>query len=122
MHAALSELYENHKVTYLEMSPHIHKAYSYITFSNTLDNKGKRLTGLKFVLLVGSSFLNTGTISESFRVSGNLFSSKALLINFVSSLKQNSEFFNMSTGISPAVALSEGRFFTTFFTVSSETE
>ena len=27
----------------------------------------------------------------------------------------------MSTGISPAVALSEGKFFTTFFTVSSET-
>ena len=28
----------------------------------------------------------------------------------------------MSTGILPAVALTEGRFFTTFFTVSSETE
>ena len=84
------------------------------------DNIGKRLTGLKFVLLVGSSFLNAGTLSESFRVSGNLFSVKALLIHFVNSLKQNSEFFNMSTGISPAVALSEGRFFTTFFTVSSE--
>ena len=25
VHAVLSELYENHKVTYLEMSPHIHK-------------------------------------------------------------------------------------------------
>ena len=87
-------------------------------FSNTLDSKGKTLTGLKFVLSVGSSFLNTGTISESFRVSGKLFSLKALLIHFVSSLKQNSEFFNMSTGI----ALSEGRFFTIFFTVFSETD
>ena len=25
VHAALIELYENHEVTYLEMSPHIHK-------------------------------------------------------------------------------------------------
>ena len=40
--------------------------------------------------------MNTGTISESFRASGNLLSLKALLIHFVSSLKQNSEFFNMS--------------------------
>ena len=79
-------------------------------FSNTLDNKGKRLTGLKFILSVGSSFLNTSTIMESFRVSGNLFPLKALLIYFVSSLKQNSKFFNMSTGISPTVALSERRF------------
>ena len=91
-------------------------------FMYTLDNIGKRLTGLKFVLLVGSSFLNAGTLSESFRVSGNLFSVKALLIHFVNSLKQNSEFFNMSTGISPAVALSKGRFFKTFFTVSSKTD
>ena len=87
-----------------------------------IPNKGKTLTGLKFVLLVGSSLLKTSTISESFRVSGNLFSLKGLLIHFVSSLKQNSEFFNMSTGISPVVALSKGRFFTTFFTVSSKTD
>ena len=89
---------------------------------NTSDSKGKRLTGLKFVLSVGSSFFSTGTISKSFKVSGNLFSLKALLIHFDSSLKQNSEFLNMSTGISPAVALSEGEVFTTFFTVFSETD
>ena len=40
----------------------------------------------------------------------NLFSLKALLIHLVSSLKQNSEFFNMSTGISAPDAFSEGRF------------
>ena len=54
--------------------------------------------------------MNIGTIVESFRVSENVFSLKALLTNFVSSLKQNSEFFNMSTGISAAVALPEGKF------------
>ena len=43
-------------------------------FSNALDNKGKRLTALKFVLSVGARFLNTGTVVESFRVSRNLFS------------------------------------------------
>ena len=50
-----------------------------------------------------------------------LISLKALLIHFVNSLKQNSEFFNMSTGVFSAVA-SEGNFFTTFFTVFSETD
>ena len=93
---------------------------TYIIFSNTLDNKGKRLTGLKFVFSVGSGFLNTCAIAKSFRISKNLFSLKGLLTHFVSSLKQNSEFFNMSTGIYLAVALSEGKLFTTFFTVSSE--
>ena len=44
------------------------------------------------------------------------------MIHLVSSLKQNSEFFNMSTGISAAVALSEGKFYKTFPTVSSETD
>ena len=58
-------------------------------FSNALDNKGKRLTALKFVFSVGARFLNTGTVVESFRVSRNLFSLKALLIRFVSLLKQN---------------------------------
>ena len=58
-------------------------------FSNTLDNKDKRLTALKLVFSVGAWFLNTGTIAESFLVSGNLFSLKALLIRFVSLLKQN---------------------------------
>ena len=81
MHAALSELYENHKVTYLEMSPHIHNVDHTYLFSNTLDNKSKTLTSLKMFLSVGSSFLNTGTKSESFRVSGNLFLLKALLIH-----------------------------------------
>ena len=72
-------------------------SWSYIIFSNTLDNKDKTLTGLKFVLSVGSTFLNTGTISKSFRVSGNLFSLKALLIHSVSSLKQNSEFVTQNS-------------------------
>ena len=58
-------------------------------FSNTLDNKDKRLTALNLVFSVGAWFLNTGTIAESFIVSGNLFSLKALLIRFVSLLKQN---------------------------------
>ena len=92
------------------------------SFSNTLNNKGKKLTGLKFILSVGSSFLNTGTISESFRISGKLFSLKALLIHFVSSLKENSEFFSMSTGISLAVTLSEAQLFITFFKVSAEAD
>ena len=39
---------------------------------------------------------------------------KALLMHCVSSIKQNSEFFNMSTGISPTVALSDGTFFSNF--------
>ena len=71
------------------------------------------MTGLKFVLSVGSSFLNTGTIiPDSFRVSGNVFSLNALLmLYFVSSLKQNPEFLNVSTGIYIAVALSDGKFF-----------
>ena len=75
-----------------------------------------------FYFSVGLSFLNAGTILESFRVSGNLFSLKILATYFVSSRKENSEFFNMSTGIYPPDALSEGKLSTTFFTVSSETD
>ena len=59
---------------------------------------------------------------QIFRVSGNLFSLKDLLTHFVSSLKQNSKFFNMSTGVSPAVPLSEGKFFTIFVTVFPKTD
>ena len=45
----------------------------------------------------------------------------ASLIKFVKSKKQFSQFFSTFTGISPAVALSEGKLFTTFLTVASET-
>ena len=92
MHAASSELYKNYTVTYLEMTPHIHKVDYSSFFLNTLDKKSKRLTDLKFVSSVGSSFLNTGTISECFGVSGNLFSLKVWLIYFVSSPKQTLSF------------------------------
>ena len=37
------------------------------------------------------------------------------MIKFANLLKVNYEFFNMLTGVSSAVALSEGTFFTTFF-------
>ena len=43
------------------------------------------------------------------------------MIKFANLLKLNCDFFNMSTGVSSAVALSEGTFFTTFFVISSET-
>ena len=66
--------------------------------------------------------MDKGTILESFRVLGNLFSLKALLIHFFSSLKQKSDFFSISTGIYPSVALSEGKFYPTAFTVSTETK
>ena len=69
-----------------------------------LDNKGKRLAGLKFVLSVGSSFLNA----------------RAILIHFLSLLNQNSKFFNISTRIFLAVALFEGTFFTAFFTYAQK--
>ena len=43
------------------------------------------------------------------------------LIQLVSSKKQISLIFSTFTGISPAAALSEGMFFTTFQAVASET-
>ena len=63
-------------------------SWSCIFFPNTLDSIGKRLRGLKLSLF-GLNFLNTGTLSGSFRVSWNLLSLKALLIYFISSLNQN---------------------------------
>ena len=46
----------------------------YITFSKTFDNKGNILTGLYFVLSVGSFFLWTSTMLDNFKESGNLLS------------------------------------------------
>ena len=60
-------------------------------------------------------------MSESFNVSGNLLFVKDSLIQFVSSGKQNVLSFRISIGILPAETLSEGKFFTTFLTVASET-
>ena len=45
----------------------------------------------------------------------------ASLIQLVRLKKQFSQIFSMFTGISPAVPLSESKFFTTFLTVASET-
>ena len=42
-----------------------------ITCSNTFDSKGETLTGRKFVLSVGSSFLCTGVTFAFFKVIGN---------------------------------------------------
>ena len=67
------------------------------------------------------NFLYTGVISDSFKESGKSLYLIVSLIQLVRSKKQISLFFSTFTGISPAVALSEGRFFTTFLTVDSET-
>ena len=60
-------------------------------------------------------------MSESFSVSENLLFVKDSLIQFVSSGKQNSLSFRIFIGTSTADTLSEGKFFTTFLTVASET-
>ena len=60
-------------------------------------------------------------MSENFNVSGNLLIAKDSLIQFVSSGKQNVLSLRILIGISPADPLSEGKFFTTFLTVASET-
>ena len=60
-------------------------------------------------------------MSETFIVSGNLMFVEDLLIQFVSSGKENVLSFKILIGISPADTLSEGKFFTTFLTVASET-
>ena len=60
-------------------------------------------------------------MSQSFSVSRNLLFVKDSLIKFVSSGKQNVLFFRILIGISPAHTLSEGKFFTIFLTVASET-
>ena len=60
-------------------------------------------------------------MSETFIVSGNLMFFEDLLIQFDSSGKENVLSFKILRGISPADTLSEGKFFTTFLTVASET-
>ena len=72
-------------------------------------------------LSLGSRFLYTGVILDSFKESWNLLFLMASLIESVKSKKQISLFFSMFTGISVADALSEGKLFTTFLTVASET-
>ena len=81
----------------------------------------KTQTGLQLALSLGSRFLYNGVISNSFKESGNLLFLIASLIQLVKSKKKVSLFFSMFTGISPAVALPEGMFFTTFVTVAPET-
>ena len=72
-------------------------------------------------LSLGSSFLKTGVVSDSFEESGNLLFLIASLIQLVKSKNQFSQFFSTFTGIYPVVALSEGKLFTTFLTVASVT-
>ena len=60
-------------------------------------------------------------MSESFYILGNLLFVKDSLIQFVSSGNRNLLFIKILIGISPADALSEGKFSTTFFTAASET-
>ena len=55
----------------------------------TFDTKGKTPTGLWMALSLGSSFLYTGVMSDSFKVSHHFFFSKVWLIHFVSFKKQN---------------------------------
>ena len=71
-------------------------------------------------LSLGSSFLCTGVISESFKESGNLLFLMAVLIELVRLKKQFSLFFSTFTGISQGVALSDGKLFTTFLTAALE--
>ena len=52
--------------------------------------------------------------------SGKVLFLMASLIQLVKSKKQFSQIFSMFTGISPAVPLSESKFFKTFLTVVSE--
>ena len=59
-------------------------------------------------------------MSESFDVSGSLLFVKDSVIQFASSGKQNLLSFRILMGISPADALSESMFFTTFLTVASK--
>ena len=60
-------------------------------------------------------------MSESFNVSGSLLFVRDSLIQFVSSGKENLLTLRILIGISPGDTLSEGKFFTTFLTVASET-
>ena len=78
-------------------------------------------TGLQLALSLGSIFLYTGVISDSSMESGNLLSIISSLIQLVKSKKQISLFCSTFTGMSPGVALSEGKFFKTFLALASET-
>ena len=78
-------------------------------------------TGLQLALSLGSIFLYTGVISDSSTESGNLLSIISSLIQLVKSKKQISLFCSTFTGMSPGVALSEGKFFKTFLALASET-
>ena len=60
-------------------------------------------------------------MSESFNISGNLLFVKDSVTQFVISGKQNVLSFRILIEISPAETLSEGKFFTTYLTVASET-
>ena len=78
-------------------------------------------TGLQLALSLGSIFLYTGVISDSSTESGNVLSVISSLIQLVKSKKQISLFCSTFTGMSPGVALSEGKFFKTFLALASET-
>ena len=78
-------------------------------------------TGLQLALSLGSIFLYTGVISDSSTESGNVLSIISSLIQLVKSKKQISLFCSTFTGMSPGVALSEGKFFKTFLALASET-
>ena len=78
-------------------------------------------TGLQLALSLGSIFLYTGVISDSSTESGNLLSIISSLIQLVKSKKQISLFCSTFTGMSPGVALSEGKFLKTFLALASET-
>ena len=58
---------------------------------------------------------------ESFNVSGSLLFLKDSLIQVIGLGQQNLLSFRILTGIPPADALSEARFFTIFLTVAYET-
>ena len=56
---------------------------SYISFSKTFDTEREILTGIQLTLSLGSSFLYTVVMSESFNSSGNFWYVQPLLIHFV---------------------------------------
>ena len=60
-------------------------------------------------------------MSESFDISWSLLFAKHSLIQYFSSEKQNLLFFRILTGISPADALTEGKFFKFYLAVALET-
>ena len=79
------------------------------------------LTGLKFVLSVGSFFLWTGTKLNYLKESGNLFFIDSS-IQFVRKSKEKSHPFKIFSGIAPPAALFEDKSFTMSFKNSSETD